>query len=95
MKCRRPGSLRDADNLRIHQGKTEVSEASTSITVDENVQLQLTYEPSIYFFEKAQTYPCQVTMNDIVGMNYQGRVTYDCQSLLRPTYGVASQPQYL
>ena len=43
-KCRCVGSLRDADDIGVHQGKTEVGEASSSVAMNEYIRLELTSE---------------------------------------------------
>jgi len=40
VKRRSPGSLRDAYNLGVHQGKTKVGEASSAVAMDEYIRLQ-------------------------------------------------------
>jgi hypothetical protein len=74
MDCKCRGSLTDARKVGGQQRKAKVGEASSSITVNENVRLQLAYEWIRHCPDKSQTHSSQVPVNDIVGVNYKGRV---------------------
>ena len=74
MKGRGPRSLGGGSNFGVDKRETKVGEASDAITLDEYVWLHVNNLDQLVTFERGCAYPSQVTMDDIVVVNWQGRV---------------------